>query len=395
MLLALYLFLPVATCYLWVLIHCLIASKTETFRVFTTLFTACGTYIFAEACHAIANHGSTLYTVSTLIEMLAGPSIVPLLIRYLQRLMHHKRSNNPYFMLWIVIPVTLFFAGTLLYVIGFDFTPGDRVHRMFHTITEDVFNGILAVELLYLLVYVAITLQQRRMIPGTVFGFLFKKKRIGLSRLQLAIGMVPMIVMTARVAFRFNLYGNGTPIAMISATLLFLAAFFFGLNALFGNQPIISARDYRTLTRFNYNLSNKEETLERMMNDLKGDSGSLPEPQQNTEENELAARFDILMTEKKLFLSPRLTLEDVASSLNSNKTYVSRMVNDVYKTNFPEVINKMRVEYAEQYILSHRDANQIEIAKNCGFLSASSFNIAFKRVTGTTPKLWLAGAESK
>ena len=36
------------------------------------------------------------------------------------------------------------------------------------------------------------------------------------------------------------------------------------------------------------------------------------------------------------------------------------------------------------------ETSQEEIAKACGFLSASSFNSTFKRITGYTPKVWAA-----
>ena len=104
----------------------------------------------------------------------------------------------------------------------------------------------------------------------------------------------------------------------------------------------------------------------------------------------LVVRFQSLMKEKELFLQPKLTLDDVADELNTNKTYVSKMVNNTYNMGFPELVNTLRVEHAKQYVLSHRDAKQEEIAANCGFLSASSFNTVFKKVTGVTPKVWIA-----
>ena len=143
MLLTIYYFLPVITCLLWVLIHLLIASKTDTFRVFIALFLACGLYIFSEACHALSEHGSTLYVVSTLIGMLAGPSIVPLLIRYLHRLMHNARSDSPLGAIWLIIPAALFSGGTILYILGFEALATDKVHKMFHLITEDIYNAVL------------------------------------------------------------------------------------------------------------------------------------------------------------------------------------------------------------------------------------------------------------
>lgn len=384
MLLTIYYFLPVITCLLWVLIHILIASKTDTFRVFIALFLACGFYIFAEACHALSEHGSTLYVVSTLIGMLAGPSIVPLLIRYLHRLMHNARSDSPIGAIWLIIPAALFSGGTILYILGFEAQATDKVHKMFHLITEDIYNVVLAAELIYLLIFVAIILRQKRLIPGTFFSFLFKGRRIGLSRLQLGVGMIPMVVMAARIGFGNNLYSQSTTVAVISATLLFLSAFFFGFNALLGNHPIVSMKDFGSLNSFNYNSAKRIEAPE----------SPVQSDQNPTEDNALSADFKRLMNDKKLFLQPNLTLEDVADILHSNKTYVSRMVNNNYGQGFSELMNRMRVDYAKEYILSHRSARQSEIARNCGFLSASSFNTVFKKVTGTTPKIWLASTDN-
>ena len=304
----------------------------------------------------------------------------------------------------------------------------DQVHKLFHLVTEDIYNVILGAELVYLLLFVIMTLRQKRLIPGSIFSFLFKEKKIGLARLQLAVGLIPMFVMAGRIGFGENLYGNGTLIAVISATLLFISAFLFGFNALFGNQPIINITDYKILLRYNYNKDNKAETVESMMNDLLDDaeeealkriqekigenlhidvwkSGEKNEQMpmlaekifsavsNSWDEDSLASRFQHLMMDQHVFLQPKLTLDDVAESLRTNKTYVSKMVNNTYNLGFPELINILRVDYAEQYILSHREAKQEEIAQQCGFLSASSFNTIFKKVTGMTPKMWIASID--
>ena len=316
--------------------------------------------------------------------MLAGPSIVPLLIRYLHRLMHNARSDSPLGAIWLIIPAALFSGGTILYILGFEAQPTDKIHKMFHLITEDIYNVVLAAELIYLLIFVAMILRQKRLIPGTFFSFLFKGKRIGLSRLQLGVGMVPMAVMAVRIGVGDNLYNQSTTVAVISATLLFLSAFFFGFNALLGNHPIVRMKDFASLNSFNYNSAKRIEAPESPVQ-------STPSP---TEDDALSAGFKRLMDDKKLFLQPNLTLEDVADILHSNKTYVSRMVNNSYGLGFSELMNRMRVDYAKEYILSHRSARQSEIARNCGFLSASSFNTVFKKVTGTTPKIWFASTDN-
>ena len=108
------------------------------------------------------------------------------------------------------------------------------------------------------------------------------------------------------------------------------------------------------------------------------------------EEGSLVTRFQHMMIDEEAFLQPGLSLSDVADHLGTNKTYISKMVNQTYNLGFPELLNILRVDYAEQYIVSHTDSTQEEIARACGFVSASSFNSTFKRITGYTPRVWAA-----
>ena len=104
----------------------------------------------------------------------------------------------------------------------------------------------------------------------------------------------------------------------------------------------------------------------------------------------LFERFRREVIDKKLFLHPGLSLQYVADVLGTNKTYVSKMVNKAFNIGFPELLNILRVDYAQQLLLSSPDAKQSDVATASGFLSASSFNIIFKRIAGQPPKLWLA-----
>ena len=419
--LTLYFFTSVAACLFWVIIHMMIASRTDTFHLFIALFTACGLYIYSEACHVVLEPGSSMDTIATITGMLAGPSVIPLLITYLRRLMHSPRSH-PITVMWVVIPAALFTAGTVLSLLN-----SKEADALFHTITVDIYNVVLAIELLILLVFTIIMLRQKRLLIGTLLKF-FMGQKISLARLQMSVAMIPMGVMAARIGFGYNLYALDLWVQITTATLLLFSALLFGLNALFGSKVNISWKDYRLLIRYNYGKQNKDEVVEAMLNDLLDEAeeealrriqekigenlhidewhaeAKKDKPTQLTtniftavsdswDENSLISRFQHLMMDEHLFLHPRLTLDDVAERLNSNKTYVSKLVNNTYNLGFPELINTLRIDYAEQYILSHREAKQEEIAQSCGFLSASSFNTTFKKVTGMTPKVWIASME--
>ena len=110
-------------------------------------------------------------------------------------------------------------------------------------------------------------------------------------------------------------------------------------------------------------------------------------------DDSLLARFQNLMVNEQLFLQPSLSLGDIAERLHTNKTYISKLVNNTYNLSFPELLNTLRIDYAEQYLLNHREAKQSEVAQACGFLSASSFNNIFKKITGMTPKVWLVARD--
>lgn len=109
----------------------------------------------------------------------------------------------------------------------------------------------------------------------------------------------------------------------------------------------------------------------------------------------LAGRFERLMINEHIFLQPGLTLVEVADMLGTNKTYISKMVNSTYGLPFPDVINILRVNFAAQYLVANRDATQTDVAQACGFASASAFNNTFKKVTGMTPRIWLATYDSR
>lgn len=95
--------------------------------------------------------------------------------------------------------------------------------------------------------------------------------------------------------------------------------------------------------------------------------------------------FERLVIEHRAYLEPHITVTEVARRLQSNKTYVSRLVNESYGTSFPNLVNALRIRYAREYLAEHPDARQSEVAAACGFTSVSFFSRIFKQHTGITP----------
>ncbi len=87
------------------------------------------------------------------------------------------------------------------------------------------------------------------------------------------------------------------------------------------------------------------------------------------------------------YLNPDLKLGDLAESIKTNSSVLSRVINSSYGMNFNDFINSRRCEAFLQAIAAgeHRQHTLLSIALDCGFNSKSTFNRAFKKHTGKSP----------
>ena len=80
---------------------------------------------------------------------------------------------------------------------------------------------------------------------------------------------------------------------------------------------------------------------------------------------------------KQLYLNPQLKLGDMAQAIGTNRTYLSRYLNDVLNTNFYDYVNALRLNHARQMIENAKELNIMTIAQLAGFNSYSTFRRTF------------------
>ncbi len=103
---------------------------------------------------------------------------------------------------------------------------------------------------------------------------------------------------------------------------------------------------------------------------------------------ELLAVFEKLMNEEQIFLQYNLRMDDVARMMHTNRTYISRMINEEFDCSFSDCINYRRIEYAQDLMRSNPQFTQVQIAEKAGFSSASAFSRMFRQQTGVTFVEW-------
>lgn len=101
----------------------------------------------------------------------------------------------------------------------------------------------------------------------------------------------------------------------------------------------------------------------------------------------LLEKIQLLMEKDKIFINDKLSLEDVAVKLDTNTKYISQIINEIHNKNFYNYINSFRVDEAKRLLASQENDKYsiLGIAQSVGFVSKSTFNVAFKRYTGHTP----------
>jgi AraC-like DNA-binding protein len=93
------------------------------------------------------------------------------------------------------------------------------------------------------------------------------------------------------------------------------------------------------------------------------------------------------MLQRKPFLEPDLTLDQLAAQLDLRPRTLSQVINERLNQNFFDFINRYRIDEAKN-LLSHpvdKKITVLEVLYEVGFNSKSSFNTLFKKYTGLTP----------
>ncbi|MET4733155.1 AraC-like DNA-binding protein [Thalassospira sp. MBR-102] len=115
----------------------------------------------------------------------------------------------------------------------------------------------------------------------------------------------------------------------------------------------------------------------------------------DTDESErIRKRLDVLRTERNLMFDPLLTMPKLASAVGATPNQLSFVLNRHLSQSFFEFVNTVRIEEAVRLLLAEPNRPVLDIAMAVGFNSKSTFNLAFRRVTGTTPSKYRVAADT-
>jgi AraC-like DNA-binding protein len=107
--------------------------------------------------------------------------------------------------------------------------------------------------------------------------------------------------------------------------------------------------------------------------------------------NEWMLKILQLVEQEKVYEDAELSLVQMSKQLKTNPTILSKVINQGFGKNFNDFINHYRIEAVKAKLQAGEQKAQtlVGIAYDCGFNSKATFNRAFKKATGTSPKEWM------
>ena len=90
----------------------------------------------------------------------------------------------------------------------------------------------------------------------------------------------------------------------------------------------------------------------------------------------------------KAYTHEQFTLEELASRLYTNKTYLSTFIKDEYDMNFSGWVASLRIDEAKRIMLKEPEKRLQEVAFECGFSSLAYFSSVFSKSEGISPSAW-------
>lgn len=375
------------TCLFWLVLSFLLRKKEPNLGIFPLVLLTIG-------FSSMARMGLQLSTSPELIisffelDQFFSTAIIPIVFVFLRR-EESFEYNNTLMYSWIVIPFVLLASELILLILsGKDAFATIILSQLQNRILTGSHETAKLLSICSRYIYAGI------IIPGTLGlvlrTFILRSKGLPNNLSAQAALITSLISIETAVTRIFHI---SIPVLTVSIQILLTAGIFImSYSVLFG--------DFRTMRRskpVRQSLSGTPTTDSQPVdNTARNTTPELIEPFEppaltgNAIEDRLKAKFRELIIKKKYYLQPGVRMSDIASKLGTNRTYISKLINNTYNISFSDYINTLRIEYAKQYLLSHKDAKLAQVAKECGFPTPSSFNNVFKKMTSVTPKVWIA-----
>ncbi len=109
---------------------------------------------------------------------------------------------------------------------------------------------------------------------------------------------------------------------------------------------------------------------------------------ENYKKNEIKERLEEYFAKSKPYLNKKISIKDVARKLFTNKTYLSKVINENMGVNFNQLVNSYRMKEVDNLLKEDAHIGMKELCDKSGFGCMATFVVAFRLYKGAPPAEW-------
>lgn len=413
---SIFLLIPCIAGFFWLFSYLLFASKGVVYRRFAQFLTV--TSLFLLFAVLSAKDDAFMLLHFTLFKQVCALLIIPYFIKYIKSLDGERPSGVLYSVLSVAPYIQLVVGIESVFSIGYwngvsilldSYTfqgpmfpyLQDRSQMIFYAGYTYMFRAMLLLDFLMFSVYLMRCVISGKCRFSQVAGFFFKRKKAPVKPVQFFIALLLLLLVVSALVLNRSSVMDNLPLLITGCIILAVLISLLSFVGTAGTSDFQSIPGILRTVRFGMVEEEKDEDNEEASNSEKEFDNQfdtvesvLNVPDTDRQEalekmrESIAEKLDRYLIGEQMFLKRDLTINLVADKLGVFKDELSDYISYRYDMSFQNYINMLRIGYAEKYLMSHDRATQNEIALECGFSGASSFNSAFSKKNGVTPKIW-------
>ena len=371
-----------------------------------TVFMATATLLYIGHC-VFFFHETAFIPFTDTLYCFCNLLVYPLYYLYIRSL---SERRSP---VWIVVAVTMPAAvcGTLVGIGYLQMSPSDTLHFIAQHLYHKPLPGMAATAVAEWSHHLVRVMFMVELVPIVMLSFRSMNRYDktleryysfpGHRRLTWVKLMLVLFVMTSIISMVSNLVGRHffdgqTPLLAIPSILF--STLLFGIGYVGMKQQGIEDIEELREDELREDELKEDELREDELKDeqqVQPDAAEAPLDLPDTVQQDAIApaqpavslrdRIEELMNSEQLFLNPHLKLNDLVLQLGTNRNYVYQAINVEMGVSFAEYVNRKRVDYAADLLVSQPQLSNSEVATRSGFATPVSYYRHFKNFKGCSP----------
>ena len=391
--------LPFSVCAVWCLLILLKRHKSLSDRLIMWVFGLLAVSFYCGSAHMDPFPNYHKLVICEILQQFCTLSVFPIIFLYIKSC--YEESEVKWYSYLFTIPsiIQTLAAIILTALVGFDRCAylSEVIHNMGYTFSgpsnlsglENLY--VLFVFKIYFVIFfislcVSIVCLFSKLFAGKfkfqhIIGFLRDHKSSFVANIICLFFVIYFVLWGCTVIFGQSFMVNQSIFSSIWSLGVAIILFFVGYVSAVPSLP----GGYINLDRLRHPFTGMRQSTQEFLQGI--DSGPMAGVA-TAGYDKIMDSFKQYMDKEHGYLNPSLTIEEIARVLNTNRTYVSKLVNLYYGMSFRDYVNAKRLEYSRQLMIDEPDASLEYIAVKSGFQSSTQFIRKFRETEGITPTIW-------